>query len=159
MLGGLDAIARYQKAIYYPLQEPVGAALTRSRRPCTALQSTGPRSLPARPEPSLGPTATDRQTDSSRSAARREGRASSLVSRKAMVGLEYDMAQWKRNTNIKFFLIHPPSCSPLEQNSSVVARGLLKGRTRTGKGGLPLPLSTNTPTQLRSDHISCSHPV
>lgn len=150
MLGGLDAIARYQKATHYPLQESVGAALTRSHRPCKALQCTDPHSLQALPR-----TRSHGQTGSSRSTARREGRASSLVSRKAMVGLECDMARWKKITNMKFFQIHPPSCSPLEQNSSIIPQGLLKPEPAQGREGFHRPsVRTDTHNSDRTGFLA-----
>jgi len=154
MLGGLDAIARYQKVIYYPLQESVGAALTRCHRHRTASQSTDPHSPRALPG-THGRRWTDR---TAAGPVLTGGTASSLVSRRAMAGFQCDMAWWKKIPNTKFFLIHPPSCSPLEQNSSIIPQGLLKPEPARGKEGFHHP-SARTHTELRAERVPCSHPV
>lgn len=102
-------------------------------RHCKALQSTDPCSPRAAADPQ---PQTDRQQQVT---AHREGRPSCLVSHKATVGLECDMAWWKKITNTTFFLIHPPSCSRLEQNSSIIPQGVLKPEPVQGKGGSPAP--------------------
>lgn len=61
---------------------------------------------------------------------------------KAMVGCECDMAQWKK---IKYFLIHPPSCSRLQQNGSVVLWALLKAQPALGGEGLHIPQEQHSP--------------
>lgn len=62
----------------------------------------------------------------------------------------------KKITNIKLFLIHPPSCSPPEQNSCIVPWGLLRPElepVREKEG------SCRPSAQLLSGLASCSHPV
>lgn len=98
-----------------------------SRQRCKALRALAH----AAPERCLGATAMDRWT---------AGRtASSPENHKAMVRLKWDTARREKTANIKRFLIHPRSRSPLERNSSVAAQGLLKAEPAQGKGGLPLP--------------------
>lgn len=62
----------------------------------------------------------------------------------------------KKIPNIKYFLIHPPSCCRLEQNGSIVLWGLLKAEPAQGKEGLHIPQCEHTP---KPNWGSCKHPV
>lgn len=106
---------------------------TGTAEPCQALPLVTPSRTRALPQTHGW---THGQMDSSRSAAHRVGQAHG---HKAMVGLECDMAQWKKNPYYKIFPNPPTFLLPFGAERLHCALGFAQGRACTGKGGAAHP--------------------